>query len=378
VPAAQETSHFRCFGSGDDIFVAMLAAINSAQLSVRLEVYTYAGDRLGEQFREALVQAQGRGVKVSVLFDAFGSLTLGSGFWEPLAAAGGAARWFNPLLKRFGFRDHRKILICDDRTAFIGGFNLSTAYEGDGIRSGWRDFGLQVTGPLATPLALVFDEMFARADFEHKPFTLFRRSTAKQTIRTLEGRYLFTGPGRGRNPIEQNLLRDLSRAKQVQIVSAYFLPTQRIRRELTRVVRRGGRVRIVLAGKSDVYLSQLAARSLYRRLLRAGIEIYEYQPQILHGKLIWIDHTVYIGSANLDLRSLRINYELALRLTHQQLVDDARRYFDECLAHSVQINFKTWCRSHSWWSGLKQRWAYFVIARLDPYLARWQYQRRSR
>ena len=97
------------------------------------------------------------------------------------------------------------------------------------------------------------------------------------------------------------------------MIIAYFLPSWRLRRDLMRVARRGGQVQLILAGKSDVQLSMLAAQSLYRRLLRAGVEIYEYQPQILHAKLFIVDDAVYPGSSNLDTRSLQINYELMIR-----------------------------------------------------------------
>ena len=362
-------------GSGDAIFPAMLDTIASARERIRLESYIFAADRLGEQFRDALVNASWRGVKVSVLLDAFGSQWMPANFWEPLAAAGGEARYFNPvLLKRFGFRDHRKMLVCDGHTAFVGGFNISAAYQGDGVKSGWRDLGLRLEGRFAAALGDAFDEMFARAEVEHKPFTRLRRSPAKQSVRMPEGRLLLTGPGRGRNPFQRALHQDLSRARHVQIIAAYFLPTGRIRRDLARVVRRGGRVQLVLAGKSDVYLSQLAARSLYRRLLRAGIEIYEYQPQILHTKLIILDHTVYAGSSNLDARSLRINYELMLRFTNRELVASAHGIFKEYLGHSERIEYEAWCRSRTWWRRFKYRWAYFLLARVDPYLARWQYK----
>ena len=363
-------------GSGDVVFPAMLAAIESAAECIRLETYIYVADRLGRQFRDALVAAGRRGVKVQVLCDAFGSQSLPADFWQPLEAVGGEARLFNPVLfKRLGFRDHRKMLVCDDHTTFIGGFNISHEYEGDGGTSGWRDLGLRVNGPVAAALAGAFDEMFDRADIQHKPFARLRISSAKRAVHVPEGRLLLSGPGRGRNPFEHALHRDLKRARRVEIVSAYFLPTWRIRRELIRVVRRGGRVQLVLAGKSDVYLSQLAARSLYRRLLRAGIEIHEYQPQILHAKLIVIDDTVYAGSSNFDPRSLRINYELMLRVQDRALVSGARKLFADFVAHSRQIEFKAWIKSRTWWRRMKHRWAYFILARVDPYLIRWQYRK---
>ena len=129
-------------------------------------------------------------------------------------------------------------------------------------------------------------------------------------------------PGRGASPFQTALYQDLAVAREVRIVSAYFLPTRRLRRDLLRVARRGGRVQLILAGKSDVLVSQLAARSLYRRLLKAGVEIYEYQPQILHAKLILSDGVIYVGSSNLDIRSLNLNYELMLRFDGQ----DGRRW----------------------------------------------------
>jgi cardiolipin synthase len=164
----------------------------------------------------------------------------------------------------------------------------------------------------------------------------------------------------------------LQTAREVRLVSAYFLPTWRIRRELGRVVRRGGRVQILLGAKSDVPVAQFAARSLYGRLLRAGIEIYEYQPQILHAKLMIVDQAAYIGSANLDNRSLHINYELMVRVSDAGAVQGARALFERDLAHARPIELRAWKQSNSLWQRLKQRWAYFLLARVDPLIARRQ------
>ena len=269
------------------------------------------------------------------------------------------------------------MLVCDETEGFVGGFNISTKYQGDGVKSGWRDLGLRVCGPLTQSLAAAFDEMFERADFQHKPFARLRRSPAKRSVATHEAQLLLSAPGRGRNPFLRALRHDLDGAQTVQIISAYFLPTWRIRRDLARIARRGGRVQLILAGKSDVYLSQLAGRSLYRRLLRAGVEIYEYQPQILHAKLILVDDVVYAGSSNLDPRSLHINYELMLRFPDPKLASSARACFADFLAHSQRIELEAWRKSRSWWRRLKQRWAYFILARVDPYVARWQQKQMS-
>ncbi len=376
--AALQPNAYEWMRSGDEIFPTMLAAIGSAQSSVRLETYIYAGDELGRQFRDALIAACERDVKVLVLLDAFGSQSLPASFWGPLHSAGGEVRWFNPvLLHRFGFRDHRKMLVCDDTDAFVGGFNISVKYQGDGVKSGWRDLGLRVGGPLVKSLAAAFDEMFERAGFQHKRFARLRRSSAKRSVSAHEAQLLLSAPGRGRNPFLRALRRDLDKARTVQIIVAYFLPTWRIRRDLARIARRGGRVQLILAGKSDVYLSQLAGRSLYRRLLRAGVEIYEYQPQILHAKLMLVDDVVYAGSSNLDPRSLHINYELMLRFPDKKLAASARTCFADYLVHSQRIELEAWRKSRSWWRRLKQRWAYFILARVDPYVARWQQKQSS-
>jgi cardiolipin synthase len=361
--------------TGNEVFPEMLRAIDAAAVSVCLETYIFAPGPLGERFRDALVRARRRGAAVRVLVDAVGSIGLSSSFWDPLAQAGGEARWFNPVtLKRFWFRNHRKLLVCDERVAFVGGFNIAPEFEGDGIASGWRDVGLKVEGPLAVELKASFEEMFARADFQHKRFMGLRRFDAKKSVARPGEQLLFSGPGRGRSPVKAALRADLARARDARIVMAYFLPTWRLRHDLARVVRRGGRVQLILAGKSDVSLSQLAARSLYRRFLRSGLEIYEYEPQILHAKLIVIDDVVYVGSSNLDQRSLHINYELMLRFEGQRIAGQAREVFTECLGHCRPIERESWRRTRTLWQRIKQRLAFILLARIDPYLARRQWQ----
>jgi len=309
-----------------------------------------------------------------VLVDGLGSISLPTAFWDPLREAGGVARVFNPIsLNRVSIRDHRKILVVDERVAFVGGFNIASEYVGDGVTCGWCDVGLRIEGPLARELATSCDVMLGRADFRHKRFARLRKSAVQEEV-VMEGeQILLGGPGRGTNPIKRALSSDLSRARDVKIVVAYFLPSWSLRHELAAVVERGGRVQLILAGKSDVLLSQLAGRSLYRRLLKAGVEIFEYQPQILHAKLIIADDAVYVGSCNLDPRSLQINYEIMVRIQSEQMAQQAREIFDANLKHSVPITRQAWRESRTIWRRLKQRWAYFILVRVDPWIARRQW-----
>jgi cardiolipin synthase len=357
--------------TGREIFPAMLDAIRAARKSVRLETYIYANGQIGRQFREALTAAAARGVKVSVLVDAFGSWLLPDDFFEPLLAAGGNVRYFNPLrLWRFGVRDHRKLLLCDDAVVFLGGFNLADEYDGDGVTRGWCDVGLRIENPaLAVELTKSFNELSALAEFRRKPLMRLRAfKRRRKTEPRLGGELLLSHPGRGASPFQVALHRDLARARDTRIISAYFLPTRRVRRYLIHAARNGGRVQLILAGKSDVLISQLAARSMYHRLLKAGVEIYEYQPQILHAKLIVSDGVTYAGSSNLDIRSLNLNYELMLRFEDETVAAGAHEIFEEMLQHSRRIE-PGWFQTQSWWRRWQHRWAHFMVARIDPLVA---------
>lgn len=358
------------FSEGDRLFATMLEEIADAQFSVELETYIFEAAGIGVRIRDALAAAARRGAHVRVLVDGFGSSALSSSFWKPLRDAGGAIRVFNPpRVARFGIRDHRKLLVCDDKVAFVGGYNFAPNYEGDGVQRGWRDVALRVSGPLAGALRKTFDRLYAVAAFRHKPLVRFRPSDQKRVVGACGCEILLSGPGRGGSPLLRALRRDLKNARSVQILVAYFLPTRRLRLALTRAARRGGSVELILPGKSDMALSKLAAQSLYRRLLRARVRVFEYQPQMLHGKLFMIDNAVYVGSSNLDPRSLRVNYELMLRLEGPEVAAAARAVFEDCRQHCREVHFGQWRRQRSLWTRLKQRWAHFVLARLDPWIA---------
>jgi cardiolipin synthase len=369
-------THWHWLRTGDEAFAAMLAAIADSRQSVRFETYIFSAGHPGDQFRAALLEARQRGVRVQVLLDAFGSLELPDSYWEPLRQQGGEMRWFNPLsLDRFNVRDHRKLLVCDERIAFVGGFNVSSEWLGDGIHRGWRDLGLELEGEVGASLAASFDEMFALADFRHQRFARFRRARGRRHVPACDCDLLLSGPGRGRGPIRRALQAEWARARSIQIIAAYFLPPRPLRRALTRAARHGRRVQLILPGKSDVPLMQSAARSLYRRLLAAGVEIYEYQPQILHTKFLRVDDSVFIGSANLDPRSFGLNYDLLLRWPHPELAAQAEAVFNDHLGYSKAIDRADWRQARSFWERLTGRFAHFLFTRLDPFVTHRQIQR---
>ncbi|MGH7950787.1 MAG: phospholipase D-like domain-containing protein, partial [Limisphaerales bacterium] len=311
-------------------------------------------------------------VDVKIMVDALGSRLFPLSFFKLLVGAGAEIKFFNPLrLWRFGVRDHRKLLICDDEIAFVGGFNISDEYNGDGVTCGWCDLGACIeSAALLEALTESFDGLFVLADFHRKPLLRLRVFKRKRKSHArAAGKVLLSHPGLGWSPFQRALHRDFAAAREIKIISAYFLPTRRLRRDLRRAARRGVRVQLILAGKTDVPVAQLAARSFFQRLLNTGVEIYEYQPQILHAKLIVSDRAAYVGSSNLDVRSLNLNYELMLRFEDEKIVAGAREIFENTLKNSCRVEVGQWRESRTFWQRWKERWAHFLLARIDPFIA---------
>lgn len=364
-----EGSRIEWLRNGKEGLAAMLAAIEGARQSVALEMYILEDCEIGARFRAALEAAALRGVRVRVLVDTFGSLELPADYLLPVQRAGGDCRWFNPSeLGRFTYRDHRKLLIIDDAMAFITGFNIGASYDGDGVTTGWRDVGVVVHGGFVAPLAQAFHGMFGAASFRHRRLARFRKHLVPQRIEVEGGELYLLSPGRGRNPARESLLADIGRARKVRLTTAYFLPPRALRTSLVRAARAGQSVQLLLPGKSDVKLAQLAARGHYGRLLRAGVEIYEYEPAVLHAKRYLLDNIVYVGSANLDLRSLNINYEVLLRVEDPNLAAEGHAAFEDDLRRSIRIPAETW-RQRGWWNRALERMAGFLLVRLDAWFA---------
>lgn len=365
-----QAHRFQWYGSGEQFLQAQLLALGGAKQCIQLETYIFTDSTVGRTFRDALAGAARRGVKVELLVDGIGSSGLPRGFFSSILDAGGQQTWFNPpRWGRWALRDHRKLLLVDTSLAFIGGCNISDEYNGDGITHGWRDGGISIEGPVVARLEGEFREQWKRADLQR--WKLVRGGQNKTTIGAVaEVLALFIRPGFGKNPLRTALHLDLKQAKDIAITSAYFLPTPRLRAQLALADRRGARVRLLLAGKSDVRLMWLASQSLYYSLVRRGISIFEYKPQVLHAKVMVLDDIVYIGSANLDPRSLHINFEIMLRVKDAALAAKAREQFETDLAQSHVITLAEVSGVRSWWVRLKYRIAYFILAKLDPWIAR--------
>ena len=298
---------------GEQVYPRMLAAIASAKLYVRLEVYAFSPAGIGRSFVEALSQAAQRGVGIHVTIDGWGSARGGRAVATALSEAGCHVRIYHRLLAllvgRFG-RNHRKILLIDDEVAFVGGINIGDENVTQGARPGWADVALEIRGSHCLRLG-----------------QMFRREPVRTSDSTLVVH--FCGLGGGWR-FRRRYLRAFARADQrIEVAHGYFLPDRGIVRAIIAAAKRGVQVRLLLAGQSDVPFARIATRSLYRRLLTAGVDIHEWGGSVLHAKVACIDgRSLLVGSFNLDPFSLA-NREVLVELSILQVVAQGEKWIEE-------------------------------------------------
>ena len=355
---------------GTVAYARMCALIAGARESVELETYIYKPDAVGDRFRACLLHAARRGVRVRVLVDAFGSDGLPDDYFEDFLAAGGELRRFNPKrLLRLSFRNHRKLLRCDQR-AIVGGLNIADEYDGNGVERGWKDLAVEVSGPVVTLLAESFERMWQLAPFGRAQMSGFWSGWRgyERTSPAAGTELLLSGPGCPSGDLRRRLARDIRESARCLAWAAYFLPSRRLGRAIRAAARRGD-VRIMLAARSDVPMSRWASERHFTRLLRSRVRLYEYLPQVLHAKAVVTDDVVYMGSANLDVRSLRINFELLLRIPSAALAGRLEAEFGDDVGRAHEIQLQSWRRTRAWWHSARSYVAYVLLARLDPYVA---------
>ena len=367
---------FRWHDSGEKYLNAERDAIATAQTSILFECYLFRASKVGERFRDAMTEAARRGVRVTLLLDDVGCWGLHRNYFSELIHLGGKVVWFNPVRWRFwSFRDHRKLLVVDDAHAFVGGCNIAPEYAGDGIHEGWRDGGIAIEGPVVRHLAA---SIASQVEIAGNQIWRARKNSRSGWVKAgADVSLLLVRPGLHQGVFQRALQSDLQHSRDIAITTAYFLPVGRVKKMLLRAARRAHSFRLLLPGKSDVPLLQVAARALYSRFLRRGAQIHEYLPQVLHAKVLILDDIVYIGSSNIDPRSLVINFEVMLRIRSAELAKEARRTFERDLDHSVRVKPLSWRRPSNWWQRLKQKLARFIFTRLDLGVAQFFVQKRE-
>ena len=304
-------------GEGKDCFEAMLRAIADAKHHVHLTYYIWYPDRIGARFRDALIAKAKEGVEVRLLLDWIGAYPTTQKFLAPLEAAGGKVAWFNPvsltrLRPRYtNFRTHRKIVVCDGDVGFVGGMNVSeeqtTEFHGD---RAWRDAHLRIDGSAVRALARVFveDWHYATGEVPNGPAYLKRASARGDELVQI----VASGPDADVYAIHKAYFAAIATAhRRVLITTPYFVPDEPIVSALVTAAMRGVDVQVMVPASGDSMLVDLAARSYFPELVSAGVKIYEYLPRFVHSKTMVVDDDLAIvGSANMDNRSFRLNFEI--------------------------------------------------------------------
>ena len=355
---------------GPERLDALLELIDSAKESLRFLYYMFMDDASGTRIRDALIAAAGRGVGVSLLVDGFGS-TANTGFFRPLQAAGIAFCQFSPKFgRRYLLRNHQKLALADEERVIIGGFNVSDDYFGSVESGAWRDIGLRVEGPSVAYLTRYFDSLFQWTMAPDARVRDIRRLLQQSSATQGKLHWLFGGPSRRLSPWARAVRRDMRSARRLDLVAAYFAPSFGMLRRLSGITRRGGRVRIVTASKSDNNATIAAARNTYWWLLRRGVEIFEYRPTKLHTKLFVVGDVVHIGSANFDMRSLFLNLEMMLRIDDAPFAAAMRRFVDGEVASSEPITLESHRRNRTLLNRLRWAIGYFIVAVADYRIAK--------
>lgn len=333
---------------GGAMYDTLGAAIDAARHHVHAQYYLIRNDATGAWFRDRLVAAARRGVAVRLLCDGFGCFALNGAWKRPILKAGGEIAEFLPMsswpLQPVNLRNHRKIVVVDGVTAFTGGFNIGDEYRGSmpGVGS-WRDVHLRIEGPAAAELQRIFFQDWAFATKKpidpraYFPRDLAPRGTAKVAVVT-------SGPDTRTEAIHRMFFGAIVGAtREIALTTPYFVPTESLTVAMELAAMRGVDLQIILPGRSNHAATFHAGRSFYTDLLRAGVDIREYVPGIVHAKTLVADSQVaLVGSANMDLRSFRLNFEVHTLVHDETTATRLHETFEDDLARCRRVELPAW------------------------------------
>ena len=314
--------------TGEQAYRKAIELIQSATHTIHIATFILGKDATGRAFIENLAQKASQGVRVFLLLDALGSAKIHRSFLSPLLNAGGRAAFFMPMLHlpfrgRANLRNHRKILLVDGTTAIIGGMNLTDEYMGPGKSVDyWQDLSLRIEGPAAAQTYDIFrsDWKFAaREDLGSIKSPAEWKEEAPGTLL----QFMASGPDVEGDALRDALIAALFRATQrIWIVTPYFVPDDLLLEALCMAARRDIDLRLIIPKKSNHRLADLVRESYLSQLQESGANILLYRPRMLHAKALLIDDVVAVtGSANMDMRSLMLNYEVALYIYSPDVID---------------------------------------------------------
>ena len=340
-------------------FDAIVEALGQARHHIHLEYFIFRGDATGQRVLEVLTAKAREGVQVRLLYDAMGGFRLRRRYLRPLRVAGGKVETFLPVTLfpfrfRVNLRNHRKIAVVDGRVGFTGGMNIGDEYLGKDPYFGyWRDTSLRLEGPAVAALQRIFIEDWDFACGEPLNGAAYfpePGEAGREVVQVIE-----SGPDQDVNAIrEVYFAAILSARERVWIASPYFVPDVALLDALRLARYRGVDVRLLTLLKPDHFLSFHASRYYYADMLGVGVRIYQYAKGMMHSKLMLVDgRWAMVGSANLDNRSLRLNFEAGCVLHSADLVADLEKAYRRDLRDSVRLDERTFGQ-RSFWSRLAE------------------------
>ena len=336
---------------GDQFYEAELRDISAALQSINLEAYIFQRSEIAKRFVSALAERARAGVKVNLLIDALGSASTRGSYLHELKDAGGCIAWYNPArwnkLPRYNNRTHRELLIVDGRVAYVGGAGIADQwYRGTARSPRWRDTMVRVEGDAVPRLQATFAENWLEAHGEILTGPeYFSRVEVGSGASVL---VINSTPSAGGATRARTLFQVLlaSAQKSIDVTTPYFLPDRSLSDEIVRASRRGVQVRIIVPGRhSDHILTRSSSRRGFGKLLKAGVQIFEYEPAMIHAKILAIDGLwSVVGSTNFDNRSFGLNDEVNLAVRDAGFSARLEADFARDLANSPQLSYESWKR----------------------------------
>ncbi|MGK0189218.1 MAG: cardiolipin synthase [Verrucomicrobiales bacterium] len=343
--------------NGDEIFPAMLSAISGAAETICFETFVYWSGDIAQEFASALEERAKAGVKVHVILDWHGAKKMSQNLTREMKAAGVEVEYYRPLrwfnLRRTNYRTHRKLLVVDGKIGFAGGVGVADEWNGHAQDADhWRDNHYRFEGPIVREMLTTFFKNWERCQHEvpnekdrrYYPELSHVGNDITSAVRSA--------------PYENDfdlfkLFMDSadSTEERLWIATAYFIPGKKLVRALREAARRGVSVKILMCGGHiDKKIVRMASRSIWGNLLESGIQLFEYQPTLLHVKMLIVDDAyVSVGSANVDARSCYLNDEFNINLYGRHFTKQHEDVFNDDLQKSREITMDDW-ESRSWWT----------------------------
>lgn len=361
--------HLTLLRNGQEYFPRLLAAIHAAQQSIYLETYIFASDEIGKQVMEALTAAAARDVDVHVLLDGFGAANFPAAWQEEMRLLGVKVLWFRPELTRYRMfrqrmrRLHRKLVMVDERVAFVGGINIIDDLSGH-TQAPRLDYAVEVQGEVVAQISYYMRRLWQIVSWTnlHRSGARIGRQVWKRHAQK-EVTFLIRNNLRHRRDIEHAYLHAISHAKhEIIIANAYFLPGRRFRKVLLNAARRGVRVVLLLQGKADHPLLHYATLALFEELLQAGIEIHSYTRSFLHAKVAVVDgRWATVGSSNIDPFSLWLAREANLMVRDSGFAGALRESLLQEMTHGAHTISKLQWHRQNLWARMQLRASYAFV-----------------